>query len=448
MSTHTEILEVRPVVAPHTMSPPATSDARKWLLVCLLSVGAIIAFTSRMGIGVTLTLPSFVKAFRLSNVDRGVLNSAFFWVFAALQIPTGWIVDRFGVKRPYAVSFFFWGAVTLATGFTSTLPELVAVRVLTGAFESIIMPASYSWIRKNFEEKRSGLALGIYMLGTKIGPALGAPASAWLIATYNWRVLYIVLGVVALLWLIPWLALARPDAPISSRRSLIPAAHTTDESLVPFSKLLASPVVWGGFIVNFCYCYFVFYFMTWMPAFFVEYRHLSLAKMGLYTFFSFAGMGLVNILAGWAADWLISRGRNAVTVRKTFTIVAFLIACTELFAVHASSPNMALFWSVISLSGLGLASGNSLALCRVTLIARTAVGRVTGLAGVSTALAGISSPILSGWLLQKTGSYKGPMQAIWFFQILAIVTCIVLLREKYSMVPITKYAKAPRKFDR
>jgi MFS family permease len=414
----------------------------KWVVVVLLALGAVIAFTSRMGVGVTLTLPAFIKAFHLSNVDRGVLNSAFFWVFAALQIPTGWVVDRFGVKRPYTVSFFFWGLVTLLTGMTQTLPYLIVLRVLTGAFESIIMPASYSWIRKNFEEKRSGLALGIYMLGTKIGPALGAPASAWLIQTFNWRLLYIVLGVISFLWLIPWTFLVKRDAPAGTKRGV--ATHEDDaheEQLVPFTKLLASPVVWGGFIVNFCYCYFVFYFMTWMPAFFVEYRHLSLSKMGLYTFFSFTGMGLVNIGAGWLADWMIARGGNAVTVRKTFVIVAFCIACTELLAVRTSSASMALFWSVISLSGLGLASGNSLALCRVTLISRTAVGRVTGLAGVSTALAGIGSPILSGWLLQKTGSYQGPMQAIWFFQIVAIVTCLLMLREKYSMVPVTKYSR-------
>jgi nitrate/nitrite transporter NarK len=131
-------------------------------------------------------------------------------------------------------------------------------------------------------------------------------------------------------------------------------------------------------------------------------------------------------------------------VRKTFVIVAFVISCSEMLAVHAS-PNMALFWSVISLSGLGLASGNSLALCRMTLISRTSVGRVTGLAGVSTALAGIGSPILSGWLLQKTGGYQGPMQAIWFFQVVAIVTCLVMLREKYSMVAVTKYCRAAAK---
>lgn len=428
-------------------SAPKTTkgDVKKWILVALLSLGAVIAFTSRMGVGVTLTLPSFVKMFQLTDVDRGVLNSAFFWVFAALQIPTGWVVDRFGVKRPYAVSFFFWGVVTLLTGMAYTLPLLIALRVLTGAAESIIMPASYSWIRKNFEEKRSGLALSIYMLGTKVGPALGAPAAAWLIMTYNWRLLYVVLGVIALLWLAPWLLLADRDAPTGEKKhSVTQKSPAPNEPLVPFSKLLASPVVWGGFIVNFCYCYFVFYFMTWMPAFFVEHRHLSLSKMGVYTFFSFAGMGIVNVASGWTADWMIGRGGNPVTVRKTFTIVAFVIACTELLAVNAS-PNMALFWSVVSLSGLGLASGNSLALCRVTMISRTAVGRVTGLAGVSTALAGIGSPILSGWLLEKTGSYLGPMQAIWFFQVLAIVTCLVMLREKYSMVPVTKYSKVTGK---
>src|SRR5258706_14883203 len=115
-----------------------------------------------------------------------------------------------------------------------------------------------------------------------------------------------------------------------------------------------------------------------MPAFFVEACGVSLTKTGLFSFLSFAGIAIVALLAGIAADMLIKRGGNAVTVRKAFVIGGFAIACTELIGVTSSTVEGALFWSVVSLSGLGLTTANSLAICRMTLIPPQAVGLVTG----------------------------------------------------------------------
>jgi MFS transporter, ACS family, D-galactonate transporter len=201
---------------------------------------------------------------------------------------------------------------------------------------------------------------------------------------------------------------------------------------VTFRNLMASPVIWGTIIVNFCYNYFVFYCMTWMPAYFVEHRGVSLTKMGLFSFFSFAGIAIVALLSGWAADLLIKRGGNAVFVRKCFVIAGFAIACTELLGVKAASVEGALFWAVVSLSGLGLTTANNIALCRMTLIPKQGVGLATGVQNVSTSLAGIVGPILSGWLLQTTGGYEAPMMAIFFFLILGAVTVMVLLRPEWS----------------
>jgi MFS family permease len=195
-------------------------------------------------------------------------------------------------------------------------------------------------------------------------------------------------------------------------------------------------VVLGSVIVNFCYQYFTFFCMTWMPAYFVEERHLSLSKMGLYTFFSFGGMAIVATMAGWAADRLIVRGLNAVSVRKAFVIAGFAFASTELIGAVSHSVDAALFWAVVSLSGLGLASANSLALTRGTLIPASAVGLVSGVQNCFGGIAGIVGPILTGWLKQRGGGYQAPMQAIWFFMMLGILSCIVLLREKYAPMKI------------
>jgi sugar phosphate permease len=169
-----------------------------------------------------------------------------------------------------------------------------------------------------------------------------------------------------------------------------------------------------------------------MPAYLVEQRGLSLTRMGLFSFFSFAGIAIVALVSGWVADLLIKRGGNAVFVRKAFVIAGFAIACTELLGVRAASVDEALFWAVVSLSGLGLATANNIALCRMTLIPAQAVGVATGVQNVSTSLATIVGPILSGWLLQTTGGYEAPMMVIFAFLVLGGLTVLVLLRPEWS----------------
>ncbi len=405
---------------------PAPGGGVRWVIIGLLSLGMVIAYASRSNLSVALALPDFIKTFGLSDTDRGTLNSAFFWAYAALQIPAGWVVDRYGVRLPYAISFLFWCIASAATAFARSVPQLLALRVVLGAGEAIVAPASYRWIRFNFEEKQRGLAVGLYMTGTKIGPAIGAPLAAWLIAAYDWRLMFLAIGFGGLVWLIPWLALVKEDRGAAARTAAKAAAAP-----VPFGRIMASPVTWGTVIATFSYMYFVYFCMTWMPAYFVEQRHLSLTSMGLFTFFSFGGMAIVAALAGWGADLLIARGRNPVTVRKWFTIAGFAVACTELIGAQSASVDVALFYAVLSLSGLGLATANYWALTQ-TLIPASAIGRISGVQNTSASLAGIVAPLLTGWLKQTTGSYQAPMQAIWVFLVLGVLAYIFMVREKYA----------------
>ena len=403
-------------------------SSRRWTIIALLNAGMIIAYVSRSNLPVALTLPDFIKSFHLSDVDRGALNSAFFWAYAALQIPAGWFVDRYGVKWPYALSFLFWCMASAGTVFTRSVAQLTALRVILGIGESVVAPASYKWIRFNFAEKERGLAVGLYMAGTKIGPAIGPPLAAWLILRYDWRMMFLILGLGGLVWLVPWIALVRNDA-----RPPAKDAVNRPVSPIRFSRLMASPVVWGTIIATFCYMYFVYFCMTWMPAYFVEQRHQSLAKMGLYTFYSFAGMAVMAALGGWAADWMIRRGGNPVTVRKWFTIAGFVIACTELIGARASSLTMAVTFAIVSLSGLGLATANYWAITQ-TLFPAATIGRMAGVQNCAASVAGIVAPIASGWLKQQTGSYEAPMNAIWIVLIVGILSYLIMVREKYAPV--------------
>lgn len=390
-------------------------------------MGMIIAYVSRSNLPVALTVPDFIRTFHLSDLDRGTLNSSFFWAYAALQIPAGWFVDRYGVKWPYAVSFLFWCLASAGTVFVRSIPQLTVLRVVLGVGESVVAPASYKWIRFNFAENERGLALGVYMAGTKIGPAIGPPLAAWLILRYDWRLMFLILGLGGLIWLIPWILVVEEDAPRSAKEISKQAAAPP----IQFGRLMASPVVWGTVIATFCYMYFVYFCMTWMPAYFVEQRHQSLSKMGLYTFFSFAGMALVAVFGGWFADRMIARGGNPLTVRKWFTITGFAIACTELIGARSGSLTTAVTFSIVSLSGLGLATANYWAITH-TLFPAAAIGRMSGVQNCAASIAGIVAPVLTGWLKQQTGSYEAPMKAIWIVLLVGIFSYLIMVREKYA----------------
>jgi len=399
----------------------------RWAIIGVLSLGMVIAYVSRSALSVPLALPEFIRTFHLSITDRGVLNSAFFWTYAVLQIPAGWVVDRYGVKLPYFLGFAIWCLASASTALTRTIPELIVVQVLLGAGQAVVAPASYRWIRHHFVEQERGLAIALYMTGTKIGPAIGAPLAAWLIGMYDWRLMFVLIGLGGLIWLVPWMLLVKNDD-----RQIERAAEKKDGAPpIPFGRIMASPVVWGTIVASFCYMYFVYFCMTWMPAYFMERRHLSLGKMGLYTFFSFGGMALIATLAGWTADRLIGRGHNPVTVRKWFTIAGFSIACTELIGARATSLETALVFAVVSLSGLGLATANYWALTQ-TLIPGAAIGRISGIQNCACSVAGIVAPILTGWLLQKTGNYEAPMMAVLVVLVTGVLSYLFLIREKYA----------------
>jgi MFS transporter, ACS family, D-galactonate transporter len=407
---------------------PMLTPAMRWTVLFLLATGVMIAFVDRTSISTVLADKAFIKDFALTGSGRGWIGSAFFWSYGLAHIYMGWLVDRYGVKIPYAICFAVWCLATAATGYMGALAGIVLMRFIVGAAEAIVMPASYRWIRNHFKEGETGLAVGILAAGNKLGPALGAPVAAWFIGHSSWKVMFVATGLLGLIWLIPWMLLVKNDKPKANEIAAVKRKAAT----VSYASIFSSPVVWGAMIVNFCYGYFSFFCMTWMPAYLVEQRGLSLTKSSLYTAFTFIGFAIVGVLSGWFADKMIARGGDPVKVRKGFVIAGFIGASTVLLGAYAQTLGAALFWNVASLCFLGLATANNLALSRLTLIPSAAVGRVTGVQQVATALAGGVSAALSGWLLERSGGYTLPMLVIFVFLVIGAFATAILLRPEWS----------------
>jgi MFS transporter, ACS family, D-galactonate transporter len=234
--------------------------------------------------------------------------------------------------------------------------------------------------------------------------------------------MFFVTGLASLVWLIPWLLLV----PREETSPIVQVAKAERE--VPFLEVFKAPAIWGILVGTFCYSCYLYFCITWLPAYFKEQRKLPLDLMGLYTMFSFAGMAVTTILSGWAADRLIGRGGDPVTVRKTFTIVGLLLAATEVFGAAAGSARLALFFSIFSLAGLGVATANYWALTQ-TVIPGGAIGRIGGLQNMASNLAGVAAPIMTGWLIQSTGSYDAPMKAIAGLLVLGAISYALLVKK-------------------
>jgi MFS transporter, ACS family, D-galactonate transporter len=404
------------------------TSARTWAIVGLLAVANIIAYIDRTNLSVAIATAEFRQFFSLTDALRGDLSSAFFWSYAFLQVPAGALADRYGVKLPLAISFLVWSLVSAATGWATALWQLFALRVLLGVGEAVITPGAMRWIRFNIDERRRGLATGIFFAGAKLGPAIGTWAAAALLANYGWRQMFVVLGLGCLVWLLPWMLLARND---ERPKAAAEAKGAAPAEAIPFSAVFRTPAIYGIIIGTFAYNYFNYFCLTWLPAYFVEQWKMSLTSMSWYAFFSFGGMAVVAIVAGSVADGMIARGADAVKVRKGFTLAGLAVASTEILGVMSGSRDLAVVFAIVSLSGLGLATANYWALTQ-TLMPGPVIGRVTGVQNFASNLSGIVAPVLTGRLVMWTGSYEAPMQAIAVLLLAGILSYLFLVRREYA----------------
>ena len=415
----------------------ASQDKMRWPVVFVLSLGMINAYFDRVCL--TIALPVMVQTIELSPTQVGIALGAFFWSYTFLQIPSGVWVDKIGVRRPYFYGNLLWGFASAATALTTGLWYLLVIRILLGIGESVVTPSSMRYIRMHFEEKQRGSAVGLYMTGTKLGPAFGLPLAAFLITTFNWQTMFLIMGFGGLVILIPWMLWVKKDdiAAISrSQREVLEKEKPADSKLQTVStrEILSSPVIWGVVIGTFCYMYFVYYGMTWMPQYFGQKFGMSIKDMGWYGGVAFGGMAVMIWVGGALADWFINRGYDPISVRKGFTILGFGFAATQTIGAYTSDTNLMLIIAVVSMWGLGFATANYWALTQ-TLIPGGSIAMVVGIQNTAANLAGIVSPTLTGWLIDQTGSFDVPIMTIGFWLLLGIVCYIFLVRRKYAPQP-------------
>jgi MFS family permease len=370
-------------------------DNRRWSIVGLLFAASLINYLDRAAL--SFALPVISKDFQLTAQSKGLLLSSFFWSYALMQIPIGWAADRFNLRWLYAGAFIVWSVAQGFTGLARSFTALLAFRMLLGVGESIYLPGGTKIVSLLFSPKERGLPSGLFDFGSRTGLVLEGILVPWLLVHIGWRRTFLILGFTALLWLAPWFWVFPRRL-----RAARPNAATSDASSFAARTLLNRNLI-GICLGFFCFDYYWYVLVTWLPDYLVTVRQLNIVQAGFYASLAFFTFGIAEPLGGWIADSLIRHGWDETATRKGIVTVAFSMGIFLIAAMHSVHTGVAI-GLLIAASLVGLATGNLLAILQ-SCAPPEAVGVWTGVENFAGNLAGIAAPLAVGFLITSRGSY-------------------------------------------
>jgi MFS transporter, ACS family, D-galactonate transporter len=370
-------------------------DNRRWSIVSLLFAASLINYLDRAAL--SFALPVISKDFQLTAQSKGLLLSSFFWSYALMQIPIGWAADRFNLRRLYAGAFIVWSFAQGFTGLATSFTALLAFRMLLGIGESIYLPGGTKIVSLLFSPKERGLPSGLFDFGTRTGLVLEGILVPWLLVHVGWRRTFLILGFTALLWLAPWFSVFPRNL-----RAVRPNVATSDTPSSAARSLLNRNLI-GICLGFFCFDYYWYVLVTWLPDYLVTVRQLNIVQAGFYASLAFFTFGIAEPIGGWIADSLIRRGWNETATRKGIVTVAFSMGIFLVAAMRSVHTGVAI-GLLIAASLVGLATGNLLAILQ-SCAPPEAVGIWTGAENFAGNLAGIAAPLAVGFLITSRGSY-------------------------------------------
>jgi MFS family permease len=360
----------------------------------LMGLSVLINYIDRSNL--SIAAPLIKDELHLTSFQLGTLLSAFFWTYACMQIPAGWLVDHFDVKWVFAAGFFVWSAATAVTGLLHGFVLLLIIRVILGIGESVAFPSYGKILSTHFREHHRGFANSVLMAGLSLGPALGILIGGNVVARFGWRPFFVTLGLGALLWLIPWWALM-------PRRTPTPATQHTAGLL----DVLRHRSAWGMCLCLFCLNYALYFMVTWLPFYLVRGRNLPMTQMAKVGGLVFLTSAVSAMIFGKLSDWWVASGGAPTVVRKSFVILSGV--GMGIFLIASPIAPAPLFVWMLALLGAfqGMAGANLWAITQI-LAGPRMVGRWTGVQNCAGNLAGAVSPALTGYLLDRTGKFSGP----------------------------------------
>ena len=377
----------------------------RYTVLGILFAAWLLCYVDRMVMA--SAIPFIAREFQLSALQMGTVMSAFFVGYAVMQLPGGLLADRFGPRRIIVMALLSWSIFTACTGFATSLASLLLIRVLFGICEGAFPAAASKTIVTYFAEREVGRANGMMLMAVQLGALLAPSLVAVLVVTWGWRAAFYVLllpGIV--LALIVW---RFPDTASSAQRRLSTQESPPNDSVVtnqeravaPITRiveLLRTPAVRWCFATAFLSNMATWGLMNWLPTYLLEARGFSVAQMGTFMPLLFAGGASGYFLGGQIAD------RYFRDSRRIPVSCGLLLAAGLTFLAASADSGLT---TIGYLTGAFLclsAADSSIFTLPLVIVPRNTAGSAFGFVNTAAQCAGFLSPLLTGYLLDTSGS--------------------------------------------
>jgi sugar phosphate permease len=378
--------------------------------LALLVVAGVVNYIDRATLAVAN--PLIREELGLSIADMGYLLSAFLWAYAFSQLPTGAMVDRLGPRILLTMGLSLWSLAQLLGGLVRNFGEFFGARILLGIGEAPQFPTGARVVRDWFNQRDRGLATGIFNCASSLGTAIAVPLLTYLMLSFGWRAMFVIMGIAGLIVAALWYVLYRnPDGVALTpqenayRTQGDPPGQRTKVTFREWKLLFRFRTTWGMIFGYFGCIYLTWIYTAWLPGYLEIERHMSVKYTGWAAAVPFACGVVGGVLGGYIADILVRRGVEPLKSRRYPAGVALLgtSVCT-VAAAYVSSNALAIAFISISLFLVYVTSTCAWALSSVAVPTNctASIGAVQNFGGY---LGGALAPTVTGLIVQHTGSF-------------------------------------------
>lgn len=390
----------------------------RWIIISFITVVFFIQFVDRVII--SLATEAIMNEFGFSPGQFGIILSAFFWGVVPAGVFAGLAADRWGSKKVFTLGATWWSLFTVGTAGAFSFGTFIIARVLFGIGEGPALSNAIRIVTNWFSPKEYSTALGLANSGVYIAPALATPVIVWMIGTYGWRSPFYVMGVLGLIWVVCWLKwfTDKPEANKYMKEKekkwlKTEQAHLTGNSELgekkSFKELLTVPkesrrTVYANLYVLFCFGFVFYFLLTWLPGYLMLERGLDLKSMGVVASIPWIGAALGSLVGGRVSD-LLYRKTNSRRIARSFLSAGwFVILAVCLILVNQMTSIIGVA-SILTLACFVLSCAHAPITTVIVETVPERAGSIGGLTQLAQTLPGAFAPIITGFLVEITGSF-------------------------------------------
>jgi ACS family glucarate transporter-like MFS transporter len=427
----------------------------RWAILAMLFVITTINYADRATI--SIAAPGIKKELGLDAVQMGFVFSAFAWSYVLAQLPGGWLLDRFGSKITYFFSIFLWSVFTMMTGAAGFLAGgaavtmLFALRLLVGAAEAPSFPGNSRIASAWFPTNERGLAAAIFNSAQYFATVLFAPIMGWLVHSYGWHSVFYVMGGLGIVMAFVWLKVIygpkdHPSVSASELKYIQEGGALVDldgaqkapaqvNTFAAIKELLGNRMLLGVYIGQYCITTLTYFFLTWFPVYLVQERHMTILKAGFVASLPAIAGFLGGVFGGWLSDRLARKGYSLSVSRKLPIVIGMLLSMSMIACNYIETDMLVV--AVMSLAFFGKGVG-ALGWAVVSDTSPKEAGGLSGaLFNTFGNTAGITTPIVIGYIVQGTGSFAGALVYVGANAALAIA-CYLFIVGDIKRVSLSK----------